>query len=116
MSYANNGDNEIERMRQRRLASRIAAENGVVMDLSSLKHNQLPEVSTRNGKKYQQPSRPVIANLGDPPDGQEWPTHAGAGHAVEQGQPRDQRRDRVFVLRPSRQRTGQAVCVRQGPA
>jgi len=81
MSYANNGDNEIERMRQRRLANRIAAENGTVMDLSSLaaKHNQLPEVSTRNSKKYQQPSQPVIANLGDPPDGQEWPTHVVIG-------------------------------------
>lgn len=79
MSY-NNGDNEIERMRQRRLASRIAAENGVVMDLSSLaaKHNQ-PQKASTNGKKYQQPSRPVIANLGDPPDGQEWPTHVVIG-------------------------------------
>lgn len=81
MSYANNGDNEIERMRQRRLASKIAAESGVVMDLSSLmaKHNQTVEVSARNGKKYQQPDRPVIANLGDPPDGQEWPTHVVIG-------------------------------------
>ena len=68
MSY-NNGDNEIERMRQRRLASRIAAENGTVMDLSSLaaKHNQ---------------HQPVIANLGDPPDGQEWPTHVVIGGEI----------------------------------
>ena len=80
MSYSN-GDNEIERMRQRRLASRIAAENGTVMDLSSLaaKHNQPQKDSTGNGKKYQQPNQPVIANLGDPPDGQEWPTHVVIG-------------------------------------
>lgn len=79
MSY-NNGDNDIERMRQRRLASRIAAENGTVMDLSSLaaKHHQQQKASTGNGK-YQQPNQPVIANLGDPPDGQEWPTHVVIG-------------------------------------
>jgi len=59
---------EWEKMKQKQL-EKIQRENGAIPILGGAVQE----------RRYKQPDGPVVADLGDPPDGCEWPTHVRIG-------------------------------------